>query len=151
MTEPVRRRRSLTHVGGKIETEGDRTAADRLAHALAVDPSTDDEADPARSHVHGFHTYPARMHPATAARLVAAFTPTGGKVLDPFCGSGTVLVEAMAAGRPPFGTDLNPLAVRLARCKTRIRTAAELEHLTTVARDCAAHADTRRKAKAGEI
>jgi hypothetical protein len=148
VTEP-RRRRSLTNVGGKIETEGDRADADRLAHALAVEPATDDEADPARSHVHGFHTYPARMHPATAARLVAAFSPAGGKVLDPFCGSGTVLVEAMAAGRPPFGTDLNPLAVRLARCKTRIRTPAELEHLVSLAQECAAHADTRRKAKAG--
>lgn len=149
MKEPAGRRRSLTNVGGAVATEGDRADAQKLAHALAVPPATDDEADPARSHVHGFHTYPARMHPVTAARLVAAFAPATGTILDPFCGSGTVLVEAMAAGRRAVGTDLNPLAVRLAKCKTRPRTPAELEQLVALARECAASADARRKAKAG--
>jgi hypothetical protein len=142
----VKQRRSLTHVGGAVETEGDRADAGRLAHALAVPPATEDE-DAARSHVHGFHAYPARMHPLTAARLVAAFAK--GRVLDPFCGSGTVLVEAMIAGREAVGTDLNPLAVRLAACKTRPRTPAELARLVQLAADCAAQADARRKAKAG--
>lgn len=154
----MKQRRSLTHVGGAVETEGDRADADRLAHALAVPPaawsgrqaaSPADDEDAARSHVHGFHTYPARMHPLTAARLVTAFSPSGGRVLDPFCGSGTVLVEAMIAGRAAVGTDLNPLAVRLAQCKTRPRSAAELARLVQSAADCAAEADTRRRAKAG--
>jgi hypothetical protein len=149
MSTPNRRRRSLTHVGGAVETEGDRPDADRLAHALAVAPSTDADDDPARGHVHGFHTYPARMHPDTADRLVTAFVPTGGTVLDPFCGSGTVLVEALIAGRRPLGTDLNPLAVRLAECKTRPRSADELTRLVGRARACAAHADAGRRARAG--
>jgi hypothetical protein len=136
-------------VGGRVDTEGDRADADRLAHALAVPPATDDETDPARAHVHGFHTYPARMHPTTAARLVNGFAAPGGRVLDPFCGSGTVLVEALVAGRHAVGTDLNPLAVRLSACKTRPRAPGELEHLRTRAAECAAEADARRKAKAG--
>jgi hypothetical protein len=70
-------------------------------------------------------------------------------VLDPFCGSGTVLVEAMIAGRAAVGTDLNPLAVRLAQCKTRPRSPAELARLVQSAADCAAEADARRRAKAG--
>jgi hypothetical protein len=139
----------LTNVGGSISTEGDKADAERLAHALSVPPSTDDDNDPARSHVHGFHTYPARMHPTTAGRLVAAIAPNGGRVLDPFCGSGTVLVEAMVAGRHAIGTDLNPLAVRLAACKTHVRPSAELERLRARAAECAAAADARRKAKAG--
>ena len=57
----------------------------------------------------------ARMHPQTAGRLVRAATERGALVLDPLCGSGTVLVEAMIAGRRGAGTDLNPLAERLAR------------------------------------
>lgn len=142
------KRRSLTHVGGVIETEGDRADAERLSHALAVPSATDDE-DSARSHVHGFHTYPARMHPVTASRLVNAFVPTGGRVLDPFCGSGTVLVEALIAGRAAIGTDLNPLAVRLASCKTRVRSSAEFAQLIDLAADCATQADARRAAKAG--
>lgn len=149
MNEAPRKRRALTHLGGKIETEGDSSDAKLLAHALEVAPSTDDDDDPSRGHVHGFHTYPARMHPVTAARLVEAFSPAGGRVLDPFCGSGTVLVEALLLGRNPIGTDLNPLAVELARCKTRPRTVAELEHLIASAEECAVHADERRKAKAG--
>jgi len=149
MTEPPRKRRALTNVGGRIDTEGDAPDARLLAEALDVPPSTDDDADPSRVHVHGFHTYPARMHPITAARLVRAFVPSGARVLDPFCGSGTVLVEALIQGRIPFGTDLNPLAVRLARCKSRPRDGAELEHLVAQAKLCAASADERRKAKAG--
>lgn len=145
----MKHRRSLTHVGGAIETEGDRADADRLAHALAVPPSTDEENDPSRVHVHGFHTYPARMHPLTASRLVTAFAPPGGRVLDPFCGSGTVLAEAMIAGRAATGTDLNPIAVRLAACKTRVRTPAEFDRIRARAAECAETADTRRKAKAG--
>jgi hypothetical protein len=135
-------------VGGAIETEGDRADAERLSHALAVPSATDDE-DSARSHVHGFHTYPARMHPVTASRLVNAFVPTGGRVFDPFCGSGTVLVEALIAGRAAVGTDLNPLAVRLASCKTRVRSSAEFAQLIDLAADCATQADARRAAKAG--
>ena len=38
--------------------------------------------------------------------------------MDPFCGSGTVLVEAVLAGRPAIGCDTNPLAVLLTKVKT---------------------------------
>jgi methylase of polypeptide subunit release factors len=149
MSDESRKRRSLTHIGGATDTVGDPDAARALAWALEVAPASDADDDPARSHVHGFHTYPARMHPVTAARLVQAFTPAGGKVLDPFCGSGTVLVEAMILGRRPLGVDLNPLAVRLAGCKTHPRQVADLEQLVVRAKACAARADERRKAKAG--
>ena len=129
--------------------EFDPEDARALAYALDVPPSTDADDDPSRQHVHGFHTYPARLHPDTAGRLVRAFVPPGGRVLDPFCGSGTVLVESLVAGRRPVGTDLNPLAVRLAAVKTRPRTEVEVEHLIQRAHEVAGHADDRRKAKAG--
>lgn len=148
MNDPPRQRRSLTHVGGPIRTQGDADDAAKLAQALDVAHATEDE-EVGRDHVHGFHTYPARLHPDTAARLVAAFVPVGGTVLDPFCGSGTVLVEALLLGRRPTGVDLNPLAARLAQAKTRPRSPEELERLVAAARDCAASADERRKAKAG--
>jgi hypothetical protein len=164
MTEP-RKRRSLTHVGGDIEVAGDPEDAALLSRALEVKSARDDEDrddDPARAHVHGFHTYPARMHPETASRLVHAFTRPGDSVLDPFCGSGTVLVEALIAGRRALGTDLSALAVLLAKCKTRPRSSGgdraarsanapsrELDALLDAARLCAETADKRRLARAG--
>jgi DNA modification methylase len=69
-------------------------------------------------YTHGIHSYPARMHPLTARRALVALGAGPGKVvLDPFCGSGTVLVEAMLTGATAIGIDANPLAVLLARAR----------------------------------
>jgi len=144
---PRRQRRSLTNVGGPVTTAGDAAAAVQLARALAVGPAGDSDADPSRAHVHGFHPYPARLHPVTAERLIEAFVPPAGCVLDPFCGSGTVLVEAMLHRRPAVGIDLNPLAVRLARCKTRVRSPDGLVRMIDRARAIAGRADARRKSR----
>ena len=84
MTEPVKRRRSLTNVGGEIDRGDDERASELLAHAVDVAPTAEADA-PDRAHVHGFHAYPARAHPVTARRLVEAFAPEQGLVLDPFC------------------------------------------------------------------
>lgn len=118
--------------------------------AAAVDVPTSVEAEElARAHVHGFHSYPARMHPLTARRLVEAFSAEGACVLDPFAGSGTVLVEARLAGREAVGVDANPLAVRLAWLKVRGVGAEARARLASSAREVAALADARRKAKSG--
>jgi hypothetical protein len=158
----VRQRRSLTHVGGAVDSAGRPRVAEAIAEALHVEPArvadepkeggathTDDD-DPERAHIHGFHTYPARMHPTTAARLVRALAPGArATVLDPFCGSGTVLVEAMIAGRRGVGVDLNPIAVRLAAFKTGRRDPPFLESFVKTAGAAAAFADDRRVRRAG--
>jgi hypothetical protein len=143
-----RERRSLSHVGGPATLEGDPEASALLAAALDV-PTSEAAEEEARAHVHGFHSYPARMHPSTARKLVEAFSAPGDRVLDPFCGSGTVLVEARLAGREVVGVDANPLAVRLARLKARSTTPQERERLLEGAAAAAALADERRKAKSG--
>ncbi len=141
-------RRALTNVGGATRLEGDPADAAMLAHALDVaSSSTAEEA--ARAHVHGFHSYPARMHPDTAQRLIEALSRPGERVLDPFCGSGTVLVEARLARRAAIGVDANPLAVRLARLKVQDSTPGERERLVAAAREVASAADERRTARAG--
>ncbi|MFH1468929.1 MAG: hypothetical protein ABIO70_31375 [Pseudomonadota bacterium] len=81
----------------------------------AIEPRTPTGADVDR-HTHGFHTWPAGLHPDAAAGLLALLP--AGPVADPFCGGGTVLVEAMLAGRPAFGSDLSPVAARVARLRT---------------------------------
>ncbi|WP_353180893.1 DNA methyltransferase [Salinisphaera sp. T5B8] len=62
--------------------------------------------------------YPAKFHPPVAAQLIRDFTEPGELVLDPFCGSGTLNIEAAALGRRSFGTDIDPLAVFVASAKT---------------------------------
>ncbi len=148
------RRRSLTHVGGEILLEGPSELAAILADALGVAPAPSpvgrvegDDID--RSHVHGFHTYPARMHPVTAARLVRALGKKGDLVLDPFCGSGTVLVESRLAGLHSHGVDLNPLAVRLALLKATAPGERTRQSWITAAKRVALIADERRKRRAG--
>ncbi len=98
---------------GKIAAGGDRQLADAMVDALRAAHTDHDVAE---SLTHPFHTYPARLHPATARVLVEVIGR--GTILDPFCGSGTVLVEARAFGAASVGVDLNPLAVLVARAKT---------------------------------
>lgn len=69
-------------------------------------------------HVHGMHLYPARMIPQIANRLIRENSSKGETVLDPFCGSGSVLVEALILGRNAVGIDINPLAIMIAKAKT---------------------------------
>lgn len=71
-----------------------------------------------RLRVHGFHRWYGKLIPAIPAAAIASFTRRGDLVLDPFCGSGTVLVEARAAGRAARGHDVSPLATLLARVKS---------------------------------
>jgi SAM-dependent methyltransferase len=107
----MRRRTALGQQGGQTWVAGDPALSALLAHALDVGEIDRDAL------THGFHSYPARMHWATAARLLEELKLSGARVLDPFCGSGTTLVEARARGAIGFGVDLSPFAVRLARVK----------------------------------
>lgn len=70
-------------------------------------------------YTHGFHLYPARMHPEIAKRLIAKYASDKKKVVfDPFMGSGGVLVEALLHGNNSVGIDVNPMAVLLSKVKT---------------------------------
>lgn len=113
-------RRALTHVGGEVTVTGD---AEEGA-ALSVAATIPEGSDPRRL-THGLHTWPARMHPHTAGALVA-MAPEG-PVLDPFMGGGTVLVEAMLAGRLAHGRDVNPLALDIAWARTRLWRPSRIE------------------------
>jgi hypothetical protein len=117
---PVRQRRSLSmpRAPGRIFADGHPYLAEGLVAALRA-PSLDEII--ADSLTHPLHSYPARLHPSTARVLidiVGETAPRGAPMVDPFCGSGTTLVEARACGWPAIGTDLNPLAVLVARAKT---------------------------------
>lgn len=142
---PKRRKTALAQLGGAIESWGEPHAVAALQAAFEVDATE----TAALADVHGFHSYPARMHPETAARLLAALSQPGQTVLDPFCGSGTVLVEARRLGRKGIGYDVNPLSRELVWLKTLAPDAAWSTRLLSDAEQVAGHADERRKRKAG--
>ncbi len=69
---------------------------------------------------HGLHKYPAKFIPQIP-RWGLRYDEANSKkivVLDPFCGSGTTLVEAGLKGYKSIGYDINPLAVLISRAKT---------------------------------
>lgn len=74
---------------------------------------------PAHKSIHTIHPYPAKFIPQIPRRLIELFHPGDSSiVLDPFCGSGTTLVEAINVGLDAWGIDLNPLACLTTRVKT---------------------------------
>ena len=69
--------------------------------------------------LHSIHPYPARFVPQVPRNLIELFQPVcGGPVLDPFCGSGTTLVECQTKGIGSFGIDVNPIAALISKVKT---------------------------------
>ena len=64
--------------------------------------------------------HPGRMLPAIARAAVAAYTAPGDLVVDPMCGVGTTLVEALHLGRDALGVEYEPEWAEIAR--------ANLEH-----------------------
>jgi SAM-dependent methyltransferase len=59
--------------------------------------------------------HPGKMLPAIARQAIADYTAPGDLVLDPMCGIGTTLVEAVLAGRDAVGVEFEPPWVQLAR------------------------------------
>jgi len=104
-------------VDGEVSLRGDPAYGFVLRRALEAAAQA-----PSDRLTHGFHVFPARMHPAIARTVLEELFEVGAaEVIDPFCGSGTVVVEAMRAGWSALGTDLNPLAIRVARVRSELR------------------------------
>ena len=68
---------------------------------------------------HYLFRFPAKFHPPAIRCLIDRYTKPGDIILDPFCGSGTLLVEALVSGRHAFGVDIDPVATFISRVKSR--------------------------------
>jgi len=71
-----------------------------------------------KQYTHCFHSYPAMMIPQVAGRILDEFGNNAKILFDPYCGTGTSLVEANIRGIDGIGTDINPLARLIAKVKT---------------------------------
>ncbi len=78
-----------------------------------------------RDSVHGIHPYPAMMVAPLAGLVIEELTSPGDLVLDPFCGSATVVFEAAVRSRAAVGVDINPLALLIGRAKLELLSVPE--------------------------
>lgn len=67
---------------------------------------------------HSLHPYPAKFPPQLPKKILEIYAVKGQTVLDPFCGSGTTLVEARIFGVNAIGVDVNGLSVLLSKVKS---------------------------------
>lgn len=71
-----------------------------------------------RYSAHGLHEYRGKFNPQIVRAIGNIFgLDEGAWVFDPFCGSGTTLLEAAHIGWNALGIDINPLGVLIANAK----------------------------------
>ncbi len=98
-------------LNGRATTETQQSRLERGARAGRTRQAT-------RYSVHGLHEYKGKFNPQVVKSLLNVLgVRSGGRVLDPFCGSGTTLVECAHEKVLGVGIDINPFAVFLANAK----------------------------------
>lgn len=75
---------------------------------------------PTNDRTHSIYPYPARLvrHIPRLITRAQQIVDSDTVVIDPFCGSGTVLLEAMSIGVRSIGVDANPMAALVSSVKT---------------------------------
>ncbi len=105
----------LTYFSGRINGSGfEPTIQAKLEQAARIG----EKKQATRYSVHGLHEYKGKFNPQVVRALLNIFqVEPGQRVMDPFCGSGTTLVECAHLGAFAVGMDINPLATLIARAK----------------------------------
>jgi hypothetical protein len=104
---------------------------DALYAELDVELSWSEKELPERErtkHVHRLHPYLGKFIPQLVEELLRRHVATGGRVLDPFAGSGTTLVQALESRMGATGIDLAAFNCLLMRVKTERWNLFTLEH-----------------------
>src|SRR4051794_20923782 len=94
---------------------------EQLYAGLQLDLSWSERDLPERErtkHVHRLHPYLGKFIPQLVEELFRRHVPRGGRVLDPFAGSGTTLVQALESGVDASGVDIAAFNCLLMRVKT---------------------------------
>ncbi|MBI1944295.1 MAG: hypothetical protein HYS27_01295 [Deltaproteobacteria bacterium] len=133
-------KRALSGLLPPTRKSGEPALADTLFEALTRASAADVDAL-----THGFHAWPARMHRCVASVVLDGLA--GAPVVDPFCGGGTVLIEARVRGRAAIGVDLNPLALRVSEVKVDVRDASSRAAFLARANEVAQSSRERVKAR----
>ena len=78
-------------------------------------------------HVHRLHPYLGKFVPQLVEALLERYVEPGGRVLDPFAGSGTTLVQCLESGYDAVGIDIASFNCLLMGVKTAEHDIAVLE------------------------
>ena len=78
---------------------------------------------------HSLHPYPAKFPPQLPHTIIKQFARERATILDPFCGSGTTLVEARLLGCNAIGVDVNGLSSLLSKVKATPLSEKELAQI----------------------
>ena len=95
---------------------------DALYAEIDLDLSWSERELPERErtkHVHRLHPYLGKFIPQLVEVLLGRYVRVGGRVLDPFAGSGTTLVQGLESGCDAVGIDIAAFNCLLMRVKTR--------------------------------
>ncbi len=97
----------FTHGVGLTAFDSEPTWHAILENGFARQPSA--RKDP-QYVTHGLHPYKGKFYPQLAKGLMnVCALRAGARVFDPFCGSGTTLLEGYLNGQRTLGCDINPL------------------------------------------
>jgi SAM-dependent methyltransferase len=104
---------------------------EQIYQGLDLDLSWSESALPERlrtKHVHRLHPYLGKYVPQLVEELFRRHVPVRGRVLDPFAGSGTTLVQALESGLDSAGVDIAAFNCLLMGVKTEAHNPFGLEH-----------------------
>ncbi len=104
---------------------------EQLYAGLDLDLSWSEKDLPERErtkHVHRLHPYLGKYIPQLVEELFRRHVPARGRVLDPFAGSGTTLVQALESGHDSAGVDIAAFNCLLMHVKTESHDPFLLEH-----------------------
>ena len=107
-----------------IQQKGDRMSVKQIVEEIKSKDSLpeywDFKGNDQREHVHSMIKYPAVMVPNMQGEIfdiLLKYDDTISNVLDPFMGSGTILVEGYLRGLDVLGIDINPLSFLAVKVK----------------------------------
>src|SRR5689334_18745274 len=104
---------------------------EQIYDGLQADLSWSEQELPERErtkHVHRLHPYLGKFIPQLVEELLRRHVAPGGRVLDPFAGSGTTLVQSLESRHEATGIDLAAFNCLLMGVKTARYNPFTLEH-----------------------
>ena len=104
---------------GPIDAEADRTLPAVVAHGGTALVQLKRPQAFKNGEIHGWYNFVLGFSDTLVAQIMDRLSVAPNKlVLDPFCGTGTTLVESMKRGIPSIGIDSSPFSCFVSRVKT---------------------------------